>query len=288
MARKPTQPALYELIRHKPRTVIVPMPPARGATGGHVGSAGPAAAPSISASTASSTPVAGTAAAPAGPGRFVKVPVGYAYVAIGVALAGLVCVYIYGFSAGEKTANARFEERRIEELNAHGALPAVDPLNAGKTPRSLAPEGGGRASGLDQSGLERGGPSSDQSRTGESGTAATGDGDGGQDLGPPPGNDPRQPGLNYFILASHLSALEGDPMVRFCRRNGLDAHLVPDDNAKLRLLVVCPGFGAGERRSPEVTALESKIRAVGRKYKATGPGRRDFGDLYPKKHKAAS
>ncbi|MBL9119834.1 MAG: hypothetical protein JNL80_07970 [Phycisphaerae bacterium] len=275
MARKPSQPALYELIRHKPRGPIVPVSSARGPaiSGplGHSGGGGVPIPPSIAPSPAASSQ-------PIGPGRFIKVPVGYAYVAIGVALAALVGVYMYGFSAGESAASKRFEERRIEELNAHGSLPAVDPMKAGQTPPSLVD--GGVNGGQD------GAPQGDGN--GGTGRNAGGSGDqdpSGTDLGPPPGTDPRQPGLNYFILAGRLGTLEGDPMVRFCRKNGLDAHLVPDDNAKLRLLIVCPGFSARERQSPAVKALEAKIRAVGRKYESTGPGRRDFADLYPKLHK---
>jgi hypothetical protein len=298
MPRKPTQPALYELIRHKPRSA----PPTYGAgagtgagaasggvSGGGPGvSAAPARAlpvasfgvgsqasgvgsppigspPSISASSAPST-------SSAGPGRFVRVPVGYAYVGIGVALAALVFAYIYGFSSGEKAAAARFEERRIEELDAQGNLPAVDPLKAGQTPESLRQDG--------RMGENRG--------SGDDAGGDFGGDEGGTDLGPAPGNDPRQPGLNYFIVASNLSTLNGEPMVRFCRKNGLDAHLVPDDNGKLRILIVCPGFAGGERRDPSVTALQEKIKAVGRKWKSAGNGRRDFGDLYPKLHKPSS
>ena len=35
-------------------------------------------------------------------------------------------------------------------------------------------------------------------------------------------------------------------------------------------------------------ALEAKIKAVGLKHRAIGPGHRDFGDLYPKLHKPSS
>ena len=295
MARKPTQPALYELIRHKPRNAIVPIspsrPPSAAETPRSVRGASVPAAPQLSVSASAASTSAGMSAAAgsghgpggvSGPGRFVKIPVRYAYVAVGVALAALVIVYMYGFSAGESAAAKRFEERRIEEMQAQGNLPPVDPMKAGRLPNSLS---NGLSNGGQGAGNGGNGPGGGGGVDGGGDRTAEGAGD-GTDLGPPPGTDPRQAGLNYFVLAGRLGALEGEPMVRFCRKNGLDAHLVPDDNAKLRLLIVCPGFAAGERQSAPVKALESKIREVGRKWKNAGSGNRDFGDLYPKKHKA--
>jgi hypothetical protein len=223
---------------------------------------------------ASDTASAAPMPSPAGPGRFVKVPVGYAYLAVAVGLAALVVVYIYGYSAGESAASKRFEERRIEELTSQGNLPAYDPMTAGKTPTSLrtpAGESGGQTLGPQGGGRNEG-------------SAA---GSGAQDLGPAPGGDPRLAGLNYFVIA-HTDGVRGPSLVQFCRSNGLDAHLVPDDNGRPRLVIVSPGFAAGERQSAEVKALEAKIRSVGIRWKSAARGNSDFGDLYPKKHKAST
>lgn len=287
MARKPTQPAMYELLRPTPQQRPASVPtvsagssstggPSMVAGGGGGGSGGGGGHGHLEPAGAG----APGPAVPVGPGRFVKIPVGYAYVAIAAALAALVCVYIYGFSAGENSSAKRFEQRRIEELNAQSNLPTYDPLTAGKRPSSLQNEGAGNAPGGDR-GRNPPGSGGEASRP-----AVNGDGGAGQDLGPAPGGDPRQPGLNYFVLA-HAAALKGAPMVEFCRKNGLDAHLVPDDNGELRLVIVCPGFSGGERQSAAVKALEAKIRSVGLKWKSSARGNGDFGDLYPKKHKSA-
>lgn len=267
MARKPTQPALYELIRPSsqqralPRPVVAPQP-----------------------KSVAMDPAIVAPPAPIGPGRFVKIPVGYAYVAVALVLAVVVVAYIYGFSSGESAAAKRFEQLRIEELNAQTNLPDYDPMTAGKTPKSLRQEG---AAG--RGGEQALGPAGDGTPAGAQGADGTNGGatGAGEGLGPAPGGDPRQPGLNYFVLA-HVAARNGEPMVDFCRKNGLDAHLVPDDNGELRLVIVCPGFAGGERQSAAVKSLESKIRSVGLKWKSAARGNRDFGDLYPKKHKAAS
>jgi hypothetical protein len=290
MARKPTQPAMYELLRPTPQRALPHGTSGQHGTYGaatptaggiHVGSHGGAmgGGPSGSAAAPQLQPTAGElhGGAPVGPGRFLKIPVGYAYVAIAVALAAVVVVYIYGFSSGESAASKRFEQRRIEELNAQSNLPAYDPMNAGKRPPSLQNDGGGPSG-------SNSGTSTPANQPAQQPTNQQSGGTGGQDLGPAPGGDPRQVGLNYFVLA-HVAARNGEPMVDFCRKNGLDAHLVPDDNGELRLVVVCPGFQGGERQSASVKALETKIRSVGLKWKSAARGNRDFGDLYPKKHK---
>ena len=93
--------------------------------------------------------------------------------------------------------------------------------------------------------------------------------------------DPRIKGERYFVLA-HPSSDRASEMVEFCRANGLDAYLVPDDNALLRKVIVLPGYkDASQKSSPEIKALEAKIRSVGEKWKKLARGNKDFGDAYP-------
>jgi hypothetical protein len=93
--------------------------------------------------------------------------------------------------------------------------------------------------------------------------------------------DPRVKGDRYFVLA-HPSSERASEMVDFCRLNGLDAYLVPDDNALLRKIIVLPGYrDASEKSSPEIKNLEAKIRSVGDKWKRASRGNKDFGDAYP-------
>lgn len=248
MARKGSQPALYELIRT--RSAAPPqraLPPAGFA---HI-EPGPSPAP-----------------AAAAPARVVRLPVGYLYAGAAIVLLAVVVSYLYGVSVGERVARERLAQQRVEELNAAGHLPAADPLGAGRTPPSLRQDAGGAA--------PAGGESS------RAAPARSADGVAGGALGPPPGTDPRVPGLNYFVLA-HTSSANGGAMVEFCRRNGLDAHLVPDYKGNLRLVIVTPGFAAGERQSAAVKQLEAKIRAVGLQWKGAARGNRDFGDAYPEK-----
>ena len=92
--------------------------------------------------------------------------------------------------------------------------------------------------------------------------------------------DPRQKGYRYYVLA-HPSSERAASMVEFCRANGLDAYLVPDDNALLRKIIVLPGYkDASEKNSPEIKALEASIRRVGEKWKAAARGNKDFSDAF--------
>ena len=93
--------------------------------------------------------------------------------------------------------------------------------------------------------------------------------------------DPRVKGERYFVLA-HPSSERAPEMLDFCRLNGLDAYLVPDDNALLRKIIVLPGYrDASDKSSPEIKNLEAKIRSVGDKWKRASRGNKDFGDAYP-------
>ncbi|MFM7259409.1 MAG: hypothetical protein ACKO3W_02280, partial [bacterium] len=103
-------------------------------------------------------------------------------------------------------------------------------------------------------------------------------------LGPATAGDPRQIGLQYFVLCSTLEP-NAIKVVEFCRSKGLDAYVVPDQNGRLREVTVLPGFASGERSSPAIKDLEERIRKVGVLFKASGPGNSDFGDRYIKTHR---
>jgi hypothetical protein len=254
MPRKPTQPALYELIRQHPNVRGLPS----------------------SLHPADLGPVAPAAGGIGGPGRFVKLPVGYVYAAIAAALVVVVAAYVYGHSVGERAARERYSEQRLDELSAAQEPAAVDPMQAGRRPPSLLREDAKGSLGSSGQGTPDGsGVGSGETARGPGSAAGT-------PLGPASGLDPRQEGLNYFVLA-HTDTRTGEAMVQFCRQQGLDAHLVPDENGEPRRVIATPGFAGGERRSPEVTALQAKIREIGRKWKAAGPRNRDFGDSYPMK-----
>jgi hypothetical protein len=71
-------------------------------------------------------------------------------------------------------------------------------------------------------------------------------------------------------------------MLAFCRAEGLDAHLVSEDNGKSRKIIVLPPLASAEaRKTPAGQALEAKIRKAGDRWKAKAKGNRNFSDAYP-------
>lgn len=185
---------------------------------------------------------------------------------LAAAIAVAVIAYFVGVSRGERLGRAAvLAEREEDSQLAESARPAV--------PQPIA---GGESAG--------GGESGNRPSTGANGFAAAG---GAEEVALPPvtdGADPRQPGLNYFILAT-----VADPSARaiadYCRSQGLDARVVKMDNGRFSEVIVLPGFPASERSGPLVKELEARIRKVGVRYKAAGRGNPDFGDMYHKLHR---
>ncbi|MBL9141359.1 MAG: hypothetical protein JNK53_05780 [Phycisphaerae bacterium] len=97
--------------------------------------------------------------------------------------------------------------------------------------------------------------------------------------------DPRVKGMKYYVLA-HPATDRAPGMVEFCRGNGLDAYLVPDDNAMLRKIIVLPGYrDSSEKSSEPIRKLEAEIRRVGDKWKNAARGNKDFSDAYPEMYR---
>jgi hypothetical protein len=195
---------------------------------------------------------------PSVPGRgSVRLPTGVLAMGIASAVALITVAYVIGYGIGKRAG-----ER--ESLQAP-LPPLVDPLARA----SEEVQASASASALPVVG---GVPASDTARI-------------GAELTPFTGEDPRLPGLNYFILAT-TDPSGATEMVEFCRANGLDAHIGGGHNGRLRQVVVVPGFPSDGRASPEIKALEVKIKQVGAQWKALRRGNSDFRDYYPKLQKS--
>ncbi len=182
-----------------------------------------------------------------------RLPVGIGIVAIFVLGAIAVGSYLIGFNRGQSDG-----ERGARDAAAAPSQ-TIDPLKPIGSGAALTP------------------PIVAKPSAGTDAAVLPGD----SALGAPPMGDPRQVGLNYFIVAGELPADRADEMVAFCRGKGLDAVALPSHNARSQVIVL-PGFGRDERGAAPVKALEAKIRAVGAQWKAVGRGNGDFHDYYPK------
>ena len=190
---------------------------------------------------------------------------------IAVALAAVVIAYFVGVSRGERLGRAALlAEREEETALAAGARPAGAGAGAGQAqvpaPLQPIPESENRAVG------------------GENGFAP---GELGEATPLPPlqgDADPRQQGLNYFVLAT-VAETNARTIAQYCRSQGLDAHVVKGNNSRFFEVIVLPGFPATERSGPVVKELEARIRRAGVRYKAESRQNPDFGDMYHKLHR---
>ena len=224
-------------------------------------------------------PLAGGAARPSAPtsafsGSQTQV---IAWIAVGVV--AVVIAYLVGVNRGERLGRAAYSEEREQERQLlDGGRPATAGAASGNAASpDAAPSGSGTAVG----------------RQGASENRAQVDGNGisrGQTLedGPLPplqmGADPRQAGLNYFVIAT-VSPPSAIATAQFCRDKGLDAYVVPSNNVRFSEVIVLPGFPASDRSSTAVKGLEARIRKVGTLYKNAARGNPDFGDMYHKLYK---
>ncbi len=200
--------------------------------------------------------------------RALRVPIGFAVVVLAIIIAIAVGIYFLGYRAGRAAGENEGVDARqglaqtrdpllLPQANA-GAERSTDP----QRPRANQPKGVDAGQSKGESPLE-------------------------SPLGAPPAGDPRQSGLNYFIIADGMSSDRTAEMVSFCRGLGLDAVAIPSHNARSQVIVL-PGFGWDDRAGAPVKALEANIRAVGAKWKALGRGNGDFRDFYPKLFKGSS
>ncbi len=200
-----------------------------------------------------------------GPRAALRVPTGYLFVAGAAAIAGLILAYSIGFTAGQKKRD-RLDAQRLAAQTTRQAenLPTRDPL--------LAPTNSpANAASPDR---PRSGPADQPTRASETRTAPS----------TRPAGDPREPGLNYFIVAYDRQA-EAERAAEFLRSNGVPAAAVPADTSPDRYYVVSlRGFPASEVGSSAYTEHRSLLMRLGRVWKRDHRGTDDFSSVWAQKH----
>ena len=192
--------------------------------------------------------------------RSIRIPLGFVWL-LGVAVLVLaVIAYAFGYGRGKTAGFAEGVSQKVEEQVAQAGVRGVrDPLRQpAPTPAPAAPVATVPAPA----------PVPAESPAAPRQVATT-------------GGDPRQAGYWYFTLA-RPSAAGAEEMLAFCRAEGLDAHLISEDNGKSRKIIVLPPLANAEaRKTPAGQALEAKIRKAGDRWKAKAKGNRNFSDAYP-------
>lgn len=235
-------------------------------------------------SSTKAAPLAGGAARPSAPAAAFSGSQTQLIAWIAVGVVAVVIAYLVGVNRGERLGRAAYSEEREQERQL---LDGGRPATAGSASRETAsgdavPSATG--AGVETRGFEKQGASENRAQVDGNGISR------GQALEDGPlsplqlGADPRQAGLNYFVIAT-VSPPSAIATAQFCRDKGLDAYVVPSNNVRFSEVIVLPGFPASDRSSTAVKGLEARIRKVGTLYKNAARGNPDFGDMYHKLYK---
>lgn len=176
----------------------------------------------------------------------------------------VVVAYLVGVSRGERIGRQKLSDERAEEMRLIDSARPAPPQGGSASSPSV---GGGSENGVATALAQPSAPAG--------GLPAA------QPLPPAEPGDPRENGLNYFVLISTIPA-NAEKIALFFRERGLDARVVSDQNSRLREVIVLPGFPGTDRNSPMVQELRSRIRTVGAYWKAANGGS-DFSDTYAKR-----
>lgn len=260
MPRSRRGPSLYELAadrtRHAGRADAAPIPVVRAA---------PAMRPAP-------IETVGESSGWAGGGRSIRVPMGYVFLAGGVAFALFIIAYLIGAQQGRKHERDRYARDSSSLLGA-----TSDPLDYLASDQLARQQTGAANPTQTQQQTAQPGPGPRQAAAQTPQTATQ---------RPPASTGRLVDGMNYYILA-RLSPDEAHRAATFLRANGLDVGVFRTDNPRFREVIAMRGFAAGSGPDgvfgEESNRLKSEIRRVGRLYKSQQNGPTDFNDVYPLK-----
>ena len=209
--------------------------------------------------------------------RSVRVPVGFLWL-LAIAVLGLAALsYAFGVGRGRAAGFSEGFSAKVSDDNARTLARAVnDPLKQDASTVSVTPQKGFPSTSATSSVNSVTVAKSNTQNNSKSGAK----GDSKPDPEPASNEDPREKGVNYLTLA-RPSPDQAEGMLAFCRAEGLAAHLVLDNNAKLRKIIVTPGLrSASALQTKDGQDLFAKVKSVGLLWKAQKKGNKDFSDAY--------
>ena len=190
--------------------------------------------------------------------RVVRLPIGFLYAGLVVVLLLLIAFYAYGYHRGHSGMAAQWAQDTIDAAEADRVLEQTREVSSAR----VTPE---------QSAATSSSKPSDDRRVAAPNTV------------PRAAADPRQPGLNYYIIC-HPSRAKVDELVAFCGEHGLVVHSTPNRKGDPKVYVT-PGFASGESSGERMVALRGRIREVGVLWNRRDPGQNsDFSTHYPEKY----
>jgi len=199
-------------------------------------------------------------------GRSIRVPAGYIFVVAAVVVAAGLFGYVIGYGRAQRVADAEAAQRARQSVPENDPLTSA-PLNLELT--SPSPEGPEVPPELAQS-----------ADPADANADATTD----ESAGPPEGADadPRDDGLNYFVLVRDLPT-EGQRLVGWLRGRGVPAMTEPVSNGLVKVIVL-EGIAGDRTSAADTLALKQYLRELGARWKRDHRGSSDFSDLYLERH----
>ena len=197
------------------------------------------------------------------PARVLRVPMGFAWAGGALLVILMIASYLVGFQRGGRSAEASLVQDQLDTIEADRVLQMTSEVgeSAFEPPVSTPRSAGTTSSGPD--------PTAPTSPSTGVKTAS---------------GDPRIAGMNYYVIC-HPSENKVDGLIRFCARNGLDAHRVSTSTGGAKVIVT-PGFPSGGSGSEDILALKARIRSVGILWKQHDRGQNeDFSTYYPEKYR---
>ncbi|MEE8154042.1 MAG: hypothetical protein V3T53_03665 [Phycisphaerales bacterium] len=240
--RRRTNPALYELIQTRQGSRAAPVTPDP--------------APTVAA------PTTGESIGWFSPGRTIRLPVGYLFLGAAGLILLAVSAYMFGYQHGERATELQFGDLADRTNGFPSAQIAQDPMATD----SRAGAGSPRPATYGPAGRRLG-----------TGSVVTNAGRWG-----PAESDPREAGLNYFILI-HTQRENAIELANFCRKESLEAYVVKAKNMDQYQVIVLPGYRKGARELEQIRTLERRIKQVTRKWKLRINPRDDL-SYYPDRY----
>ena len=197
------------------------------------------------------------------PGRTIRLPIGYIFLGAAALILVIVFIYMFGFQHGERSSELEFGDLADRVNPASGAEIAQDPM--------ARDSGAGMVGSGGSAQLASAVPTSGRSAAAPTGTNC--------DLGGDIQSNPREAGLNYFVLI-HTQRANAIKLARFCRVESLQAYVVKARNMDQYQVIVLPGYRRGGREDTQIRALERLIKEVTQKWKLRINSRDDL-SYYP-------
>ncbi len=205
------------------------------------------------------------------PGRTIRVPMGYLFFAI----AGVIALIFGGYMLGYAQRDRLAEQDKLRALTSDdpdgtGGGSIADPLNRGGSEQNTPNRS--NVGGSTQQ-VNNNGSTQNPSRTGSPLENVWFVRDGVR--------DPRETGLNYFILATNYPWDEAERAALYLGQNGVGAVVYPSSRSDRWNLSTRRGFEGGTFRDQEAQDLVERIKQIGEWFQSTERGATDFDDLYP-------